>query len=114
MGLLARGIGASPGRARGPLALAPERVREGDVFVCVEGAQEDAAAIRAAAAVVATRGGVTGDAAVMARALRKPCVVACPGVTLDRAARALRFGERELREGDVLEVDGATGEVSAP
>jgi pyruvate,orthophosphate dikinase len=124
MRTLAKGIGASPGRAQGTLVLDAARVLtraangEACVLVRVETNAEDGPGMRAARALVATRGGITADAAVVARALGKPCVVGCPTVHVDYAARAVRFvsaeGAEELREGDLIGVDGASGDLFAP
>ena len=62
------------------------------------------------------RGGLTGDAAIMARALGKPCVVGVPGTRVFHAERRVVFraadGETELRESDELTVDGRTGDLT--
>ncbi len=52
-------------------------------------------------------------AAIVARQLGKPCLVACPGLRIDREGRRCAFGERWFKEGDYLSLDGATGQVYA-
>jgi pyruvate,orthophosphate dikinase len=111
MKLLTKGIGASPGRARGPITFSSESARPGSILVRIETSHEDTAAIRIAAAVVTTRGGITGDAAIIARTLKKPCIAACPEVHIDYTARTMRVGDQTFREGETLEIDGATGEI---
>lgn len=97
--LVARGLAASPGVAVGPLALDATDVRAGSIWVVDDLAAEDAPLLTQAAGVVATTGGLTSDAAIMARALRKPCAVSTPIRTEDHG------------EGEVVSLDGGTGEV---
>jgi pyruvate,orthophosphate dikinase len=97
--LVARGLAASPGAAVGPLAFHPSEVRAGSIWVVDDLAAEDAPLLTTAAGVVATTGGLTSDAAIMARALRKPCVVSTPIRSEDHAA------------GGVVSLDGGTGEL---
>ena len=54
---------------------------------------------------------MTSHAAVVARGMGKPCVSGCEALTIDLGARRIRLGEHELAEGDVLTIDGGTGEV---
>lgn len=123
MKTLARGIAASPGRAEGTLVLtgdeAMAREREPCVLLRSDTNADDGPGMRAAIALVATRGGITADAAIVARALGKPCVVGCPSVHVDYAAKTVSFaGEGDdptvLREGDRIGVDGTSGELFAP
>lgn len=118
--IVARGVGASPGLATGKLAFsaadADRRKGEKLVFLCDEAGHEDRIGIEAAVAVVSVRGGLTGDAAIMARALGKPCVVGVPGTKVYFAERRVVFRSAdgpdiELRETDELTVDGKTGEL---
>lgn len=118
--LLFRGVGASPGEARGPVVLTSEaavaRAAEGPVLFRADVHQEDMPGLRAASAVVTTHGGVTGDGAIVARALGKPCIASASGVRVDYGARTITVrgaggAETVLREGDFVTVDGATGEV---
>lgn len=117
--LLFRGVGASPGKARGPIVLDAEtavaRAAEGPILVRGDTCQEDTPGVRAAAALVTTHGGITGDGAIIARALGKPCIVSVSGVRVDHGARTVTVGSasavRIVREGDVILVDGTTGEV---
>ncbi len=118
--ILAKGVGASPGLATGKLAFssvdAERRKGEKLVFLCDESGHEDRIGIEAAVAVVSVRGGLTGDAAIMARALGKPCVVGVPGTKVFFSERRVVFRsadgqETELRDTDELTVDGKTGEL---
>ena len=112
-----RGAGAAPGAATGEAALTAERVlalaEEGRpaIFVCTETGPDDIAGIQAAEGVVTTRGGLTSHAAVVARGLGRPCVTGAASLHVDLASRTVRSGAIELREGDAVTLDGATGEV---
>jgi pyruvate,orthophosphate dikinase len=114
MNVLFKGIGASRGRAIGRIVFSSESARPGSILVRIETTHEDAATIRIASAVICTRGGITSDAAIVARTLGKPCVVGCPDVRIDYTARTMTSGEHVLREGDTIEIDGSTGEVGIP
>lgn len=105
---LARGLGASPGVASGRLALPEDVVAATDdeprVLVIDDASPEDASALRRAAAIVATSGGLTADAAIAARALRKPCVVSA----------GIQLGDRdESARGAWVTVDGGSGQIHA-
>ena len=54
---------------------------------------------------------MTSHAAVVARGMGKPCVAGCEALSLDLDAKTARIGEHELREGDVITIDGGTGRV---
>ena len=61
--------------------------------------------------ILTAHGGMTSHAAVVARGMGKPCVAGCEGLTLDLEAKTARIGDHELREGDVITIDGGTGSV---
>jgi pyruvate,orthophosphate dikinase len=126
--LLVRGVGASPGLTSGAIVFRTEdAVRlaaEGQAVVLlrIDTNAEDVPGIRAAAGVITTRGGITGDAAIVARTLGKPCIAGCASMRVDygtRTCTVLRdmsaaLAERAdvvLREGDVITFDGGTGEI---
>jgi pyruvate,orthophosphate dikinase len=115
--ILFRGIGASPGRATGAVIFSPDAAREDAVLFRTETSADDTPAIRVCAAVVTTRGGITADAAIVARTLGKPCVVSCASARIDYSARAMYFVidgvEHTLCEGDRVTVDGAAGTVES-
>ncbi len=119
---IARGVAAGVGVATGAIALdAAAAIRARDegrraILVRENAETADIDGIAAAAALVTIGGSRTSHAAVVARQLAKPCVVACAGVRVDLARREARFGDAVLREGDVVSVaaDDATifrGEV---
>lgn len=123
--LVVRGVGASPGLASGAIVFRTEdAVRlaaEGQVVVLlrIDTNAEDVPGIRAAAGVIATRGGITGDAAIVARTLGKPCIAGCAPMRVDYGTRTCTvvseaFAEHAdvvLREGDLITFDGGTGEI---
>ncbi len=121
--LTVRGLGASPGLARGRLVLSVLEARrlasEGPVVVVLRDCRsDDARVLTEAAALVSVRGGVTGHGAIIARALGKPCVVACrffdPKPGEGRLVVHPEGGDPAVSfpEGSEVEVDGARGLVT--
>ena len=117
--VLARGLPASPGAASGAIVLdadtAEQRAARGEavILVRVETSPEDIHGMHAAKGILTARGGMTSHAAVVARGMGRPCVSGASAVSIDLKARTLRIGTRELREGDIITLDGASGEVMA-
>jgi len=72
---------------------------------------EDIHGFFAAQGILTSRGGKTSHAAVVARGMGKPCVAGAEGIVVDVSARLAYVGEHILHEGDVITLDGATGEV---
>ncbi|MFL6237173.1 MAG: pyruvate, phosphate dikinase [Thermoanaerobaculia bacterium] len=116
--LLAHGLPAGPGAASGKIALTAERAAEmaaaGPVLlVRAETSPEDIVGMHASAGILTSRGGMTSHAAVVARGLGKPCVVGAGDLDVDEEAGTVKAGDRTLREGDEMSIDGTTGEVIA-
>ncbi len=118
--VFARGIAASPGAARGRLALTSAAAEafaargEACILVRRETAPEDIRGMHAAQGVLTERGGVTSHAAVIARGLGLPCVVGAAGLRFDARERKVTApGGRVLHEGDVITLDGTRGEALA-
>ncbi len=113
----ARGLNASPGAACGKVVLdadsAEERGKAGESVILVgwETTPDDIHGMIQSKGILTAHGGMTSHAAVVARGMGKPCVSGCEGLDLDLDARTLRIGEHELREGDVITIDGGTGRV---
>ncbi|HEY5059594.1 MAG TPA: pyruvate, phosphate dikinase [Gaiellaceae bacterium] len=113
----ARGLNASPGAACGKIVLdadtAAERGKAGEAVILVrwETAPDDIHGLIQARGVLTAHGGMTSHAAVVARGMGKPCVAGCEGLSLDPAARTVRIGDHQLREGDTITIDGGTGRV---
>lgn len=117
--VLTTGLPASPGAASGAIVLdadtAEKRAERGEavILVRVETSPEDIHGMHAAKGILTARGGMTSHAAVVARGMGRPCVSGASGVSIDLATRTLRIGNRELKEGDLITLDGANGEVMA-
>jgi pyruvate,orthophosphate dikinase len=116
--LLARGLPAGPGAASGRMVLSADRAAElaaqGPVIlVRAETSPEDIVGMHAAAGILTSRGGMTSHAAVVARGMGKPCLVGAGDLDVDERAGVVRAGERVLREGEEISIDGTTGEVIA-
>jgi len=123
--LLAKGMGASPGTATGEIVFrsedAVEMAAKGTsvILVRIETTAEDVPGMRAAAGIITTRGGITGDAAIVARSLGKPCIASCPPMRVDYANNCLTVWRDStedaedivLQKGAVITIDGAKGEI---
>ncbi len=115
--LLGKGLNAGPGAATGMLVLsatlAVDAFEHGKQVILVreETSPEDIAGMHASAGVLTKRGGMTSHAAVVARGMGKPCVVGCDEMHVDHEQRQIRFGDRVLKEGEDISIDGTTGEV---
>jgi pyruvate,orthophosphate dikinase len=81
------------------------------ILVRIETSPEDIHGMHAARGILTARGGMTSHAAVVARGMGRPCVSGAGSLAIDAKARAFRVGGREVREGDVVTIDGSTGEV---
>src|SRR6188768_1539292 len=117
--VIATGLPASPGAASGEIVFSSDEAAKlqadgrNVILVRVETSPEDIHGMHAAEGILTTRGGMTSHAAVVARGMGRPCVSGASAVSIDLPARKLRIGSRELAEGDLLTIDGATGEVMA-
>ena len=117
--VLTKGLPASPGAASGKIVFdadsAEKAAADGQsvILVRVETSPEDIHGMHAAKGILTARGGMTSHAAVVARGMGRPCVSGAGGIVIDSKVKALRVGDRELREGDILTLDGTTGEVMA-
>jgi pyruvate, orthophosphate dikinase len=116
--VLARGQGASPGIARGQIVFdAAEAVRlaaEGAsiILVRIETSAEDVPGIRAAVGIVTTRGGLTSDAAIIARSLGKPCIAGCSTLGVSYTSQRVNVADGEpLERLRWITIDGSRGLV---
>jgi pyruvate, orthophosphate dikinase len=113
----ARGLNASPGAASGKVVFdadsAADRGAAGEDVILVrwETTPDDIHGMIGAQGILTAHGGMTSHAAVVARGMGKPCVAGCDGLNLDLENRRGTLNEREFAEGDVLTLDGGTGEV---
>jgi pyruvate,orthophosphate dikinase len=116
---LAKGLNASPGAATGKAILDPDRAVEakaaGDpvILVRIETSPDDVHGMLAALGVLTARGGATSHAAVVARSMGLPCVAGAESLRIDYTKREMRAGEVTVREGDMISIDGTTGEIYA-
>jgi pyruvate,orthophosphate dikinase len=118
-------MGASPGRASGAIVFRSEDAvalaKQGKpvILVRIETTPEDVPGMQIAAGIVTTRGGITGDAAIVARTLSKPCIASCSALHVDYATNRLTIwahsGETAedvvLDKGALVTIDGASGEI---
>ncbi|HEY2328041.1 MAG TPA: pyruvate, phosphate dikinase, partial [Gaiellaceae bacterium] len=114
--VIAHGLNASPGAASGAIVFdadtAVEHAKNGPVvLVRWETTPDDIAGMIAAQGILTVHGGMTSHAAVVARGMGKPCVAGCEELHLDTKKGIARIGSHELREGDVISIDGGTGSV---
>jgi pyruvate,orthophosphate dikinase len=117
--LIAKGLNASPGAATGVAVFdskrAMQRAEAGEAVVLVrpETSPEDVGGMLLSKGVLTQHGGATSHAAVVARGNNLPCVAGCEDIMVDEEARHFTTSSRVIREGDVISIDGTTGEVFA-
>ncbi|MGE0417469.1 MAG: pyruvate, phosphate dikinase [Acetobacteraceae bacterium] len=115
--VLSKGLPASPGAASGIVVFnadeAESRAAKGEsvILVRIETSPEDIHGMHAAKGILTTRGGMTSHAAVVARGMGRPCVCGATGMVVDYNAQVLTAMGKEVRAGEVITIDGATGEV---
>ncbi len=115
--LVAKGVPASPGAAVGEAVFDPgraeERARTGARVILVrpETSPDDFHGMIVSEGILTSRGGTSSHAAVVARGLGKPCIVGAESVQVDLARQVLTVGERVVTEGELISIDGGTGEV---
>jgi pyruvate,orthophosphate dikinase len=115
--LLGRGLPASPGAASGPLVFSSEAAAElrqrgeAAILARIETSSDDIVGIQAAAGVITVRGGMTSHAAVVARGMGRSAVVGVSTLQVDYAQKELRTHEHVVRSGEILTIDGTSGEV---
>ncbi len=114
---IAKGLPASPGAAIGRIVFGADEAEtwaaRGETVLLVRNdtSPEDIHGMKAAAGVLTARGGMTSHAAVVARGMGKPCVTACRALIIDAARREMHIEGTCFSEGDLITLDGATGEV---
>jgi len=115
--VLATGLPASPGAASGEIVFSSdeaEALKGQDrkvILVRVETSPEDIHGMHAAEGILTTRGGMTSHAAVVARGMGKPCVSGAGAIRVDYAAQTLSAADVTLKKGEMLTIDGTTGQV---
>jgi len=115
--ILATGLPASPGAASGEIVFSSDEAEalKGQgrkvILVRVETSPEDIHGMHAAEGILTTRGGMTSHAAVVARGMGKPCVSGAGAIRVDYAAQTLSAADVTLKKGEMLTIDGTTGQV---
>ena len=115
--LIAKGLPASPGAASGKIVFTAEeaeaQAEKGEkVILCrMETSPEDIHGMHAAAGILTTRGGMTSHAAVVARGMGRACVAGAGEVRIDSKAGTLTSRGLTLKAGDIITIDGASGDV---
>ncbi|MCK5785049.1 MAG: pyruvate, phosphate dikinase [Candidatus Sabulitectum sp.] len=115
--LLTRGLNASPGGACGKAVFTAETAEEWnargeEVVLCrLETSPEDIGGMAAAKGILTARGGMTSHAAVVARGMGVPCVSGADELHIDSNAGIMVCDGYTVKEGDIIAIDGFTGEV---
>jgi pyruvate, orthophosphate dikinase len=112
----ATGVAASPGAAVGVVVFDPDIAaergpREPVILVRFDTTPDDIHGLAAARGILTAHGGMASHAAVVARGMGKPCVAGCAELQIDEERGLCTIGEIEIREGDLLTVDGSLGRV---
>src|SRR5438477_6697577 len=117
--VIATGLPASPGAASGEIVFSSDEAEalksQGRkvILVRVETSPEDIHGMHAAEGILTTRGGMTSHAAVVARGMGKPCVSGAGMLRVDTGAGTMNVAGRAFKAGDLITIDGSTGQVLA-
>jgi pyruvate, orthophosphate dikinase len=117
--IIATGLPASPGAASGEIVFSPDEAEllksQGHkvILVRIETSPEDIHGMHAAEGILTTRGGMTSHAAVVARGMGKPCVSGAGALRVDYRAQTMTAGGVTLKKGELLTIDGSTGQILA-
>ena len=115
--VLTRGLPASPGAACGQIVLSADKAEELSgaghqvILVRLETSPEDIHGMHAAAGILTARGGMTSHAAVVARGMGRACVSGAGELRFDDVSGTVFIHETQLSEGDIITIDGSSGEV---
>ena len=115
--VIARGLPASPGAASGEVVFSADEAEVAAkiglkvILVRIETSPEDIHGMHAAQGILTARGGMTSHAAVVARGMGKCCVAGCGEIKVDYAANEFTANGKTISKGDVITLDGSTGEV---
>jgi pyruvate,orthophosphate dikinase len=115
--VIATGLPASPGAASGEVVFSSDEAEllktQGRkvILVRIETSPEDIHGMHASEGILTTRGGMTSHAAVVARGMGKPCVSGAGAIRVDYAAGTMQAGGATLKKGDIITIDGSTGQV---
>jgi pyruvate,orthophosphate dikinase len=115
--VIATGLPASPGAASGEIVFSSDEAAKlrADgrkvILVRVETSPEDIHGMHAAEGILTTRGGMTSHAAVVARGMGKPCVSGAGAIRVDYSRGTMTAAGQTLKQGEVITIDGSTGQV---
>lgn len=111
---IAKGLPASPGAAIGKICFDKETVVSSSfktILVRTETSPEDIEGMKDAEGILTVRGGMTSHAAVVARGIGKCCISGAHEIYVDETSKIITIGDKILHEGDVISLDGTTGNV---
>jgi pyruvate,orthophosphate dikinase len=115
--IIAKGLPASPGAASGKVVFTAEEAErlnemmQNTILVRLETSPEDIHGMHAAKGILTARGGMTSHAAVVARGMGRPCVSGSTEITIDYDLNHFKSRETIIKEGDIITIDGTSGEV---
>ncbi|MEW5923179.1 MAG: pyruvate, phosphate dikinase [Candidatus Zixiibacteriota bacterium] len=115
--VIAKGLPASPGAASGAVYFNSDDVVKASkgkvkpILVRQETNPDDIEGMHASAGILTSRGGMTSHAAVVARGMGKCCVAGCDAVRVNEAKKQLQIGKLIIKQGEILTLNGSTGEV---
>ncbi|WP_051390137.1 pyruvate, phosphate dikinase [Bradyrhizobium sp. Ec3.3] len=115
--VVAQGLGSSPGHACGAAILdadrAADRALAGEAVILLRPttSPQDIRGMLAANGVITARGGALSHAAVVSRALDRPCIVGCDAIAIDASRKTFSIAGKTYREGDKISMDGGSGKV---
>ena len=114
---IAQGLSACPGAATGKVVFDPleaanrAQLNESIILVRPETSPEDIQGIHASEGVLTSRGGLTSHAAIVTRAMGKPCVCGAESIAIDLKNNILTVGDVQVKKGDEITIDGDTGRI---
>jgi len=115
--IIASGLPASPGAASGKVVFSADEAErlngmmQDTILVRVETSPEDIHGMHAAKGILTSRGGMTSHAAVVARGMGRPCISGSTNIDIDYVNKIFKAGDITIKEGDIITIDGSSGEI---
>ncbi|HDZ40191.1 MAG TPA: pyruvate, phosphate dikinase [Bacteroidetes bacterium] len=111
--VIGKGLPASPGAATGQIVFFADEANKypASILVRIETSPEDLEGMNIARGILTARGGMTSHAAVVARGMGKCCVSGAGNISINYKTRTMKAGDKTLKEGDWISLNGTTGEV---
>ncbi|MDT8400410.1 MAG: pyruvate, phosphate dikinase [Bacteroidales bacterium] len=111
--VIGKGLPASPGAATGQIVFFADEASKytNSILVRIETSPEDLEGMNIARGILTARGGMTSHAAVVARGMGKCCVSGAGNISINYKTRTMKSGDKTLKEGDWISLNGSTGEV---